>query len=55
VREACLRFALGTGQQYGIWGGQTEDERRKLRRRQQQRASGSRPAGGQLSGQRLAG
>ena len=34
VREACLRFALSTGQGYGIWGGLTEDERRNLRRRQ---------------------
>lgn len=32
VRAACLRFALATGQEYGIWGGLTEDERRQLRR-----------------------
>jgi len=23
VRDACLTFAVRTGQQYGIWGGQT--------------------------------
>lgn len=30
VRAACLRFALVTGQDYGIWGGLTEGERRQL-------------------------
>lgn len=54
VREACLNFALSTGQDYGIWGGLTEDERRNLRRRQQ-RATGSRPAAGRSHDQRLAG
>ncbi|HLI37900.1 MAG TPA: WhiB family transcriptional regulator [Streptosporangiaceae bacterium] len=34
VRDACLGFALSTGQDYGIWGGLTEDERRRLRRRE---------------------
>ena len=32
VRRACLAFALATGQDYGIWGGYDEDERRRLRR-----------------------
>lgn len=31
VRRACLVFALATGQGHGIWGGLTEDERRRLR------------------------
>ena len=34
VQAACLRFALETHQEAGVWGGQDEDERRKLRRRQ---------------------
>ena len=34
VRKACLRFALTTRQDDGIWGGLTEGERRILRRRQ---------------------
>lgn len=34
VRKECLRFALTTRQDHGIWGGLTEDERRILRRRQ---------------------
>lgn len=33
VRIACLRFALGTNQQFGIWGGLDEDERAQIRRR----------------------
>ena len=32
VREACLQYALETRQVDGIWGGTTEDERRRLRR-----------------------
>ena len=33
VVEACLRWALDTGQDHGVWGGLTEDERRALKRR----------------------
>lgn len=32
VRQTCLSFAIETNQEYGIWGGTTEDERRVLRR-----------------------
>ncbi len=32
VRVACLRWALDSGQDAGIWGGTTEQERRLLRR-----------------------
>ncbi len=31
VTEACLHYALDTNQEYGVWGGTTEDERRPLR------------------------
>ncbi len=31
IRE-CLNWALGTGQDAGVWGGLDEDERRALRR-----------------------
>jgi WhiB family redox-sensing transcriptional regulator len=31
VREACLEFALHTNQEFGVWGGTSEDERRRLR------------------------
>jgi WhiB family redox-sensing transcriptional regulator len=41
VQSHCLRFALRTGQAYGIWGGTTEDERIMLRRltRERRRAA----------------
>ena len=32
VREQCLEFALDTRERFGIWGGTTERERRKLLR-----------------------
>ena len=32
VQSQCLRFALRTGQAYGIWGGTTEDERITMKR-----------------------
>jgi WhiB family redox-sensing transcriptional regulator len=35
VRAQCLNWALETGQDAGIWGGTTEDERRALRRARQ--------------------
>ncbi|MBC7550665.1 MAG: WhiB family transcriptional regulator [Cellulomonas sp.] len=41
VLETCLKWALESGQDAGIWGGLSEDERRALRRRtaRQRRAS----------------
>jgi WhiB family redox-sensing transcriptional regulator len=33
VSAACLNWALAGGQQAGIWGGLTEDERFRLHRR----------------------
>jgi WhiB family redox-sensing transcriptional regulator len=32
VSHQCLEFALSTNQDSGIWGGTSEEERRKLRR-----------------------
>lgn len=32
VREACLEWALATGQDAGVWGGTSEEERRAMRR-----------------------
>ena len=37
VTEQCLQYALESGQDFGIWGGLTEDERRELKRRARQR------------------
>jgi WhiB family transcriptional regulator, redox-sensing transcriptional regulator len=40
VRTPCLESALASGQEAGVWGGTTEDERRALRRVRQ---AGARP------------
>jgi WhiB family transcriptional regulator, redox-sensing transcriptional regulator len=32
ARTSCLEFALATNQESGIWGGTSEEERRKLRK-----------------------
>ena len=32
VREDCLEFALANGEKFGIWGGMSERERRRIRR-----------------------
>ena len=32
VREDCLEYALVNGEKFGIWGGLSERERRRLRR-----------------------
>jgi len=32
AKNPCLEFALATNQDSGIWGGTSEEERRKLRR-----------------------
>ena len=39
VRQQCLEYALANGEKFGIWGGLSERERRRLRR---QRAQASR-------------
>ncbi len=32
VREECLEYALENSEKFGIWGGMSERERRRLRR-----------------------
>ncbi len=32
AQEPCLEFAMSTNQDSGVWGGTSEEERRKLRR-----------------------
>lgn len=32
AQPACLEFALATNQESGVWGGTSEEERRKLRK-----------------------
>ncbi len=36
VKQDCLDFALTNGEKFGIWGGLSERERRKLRRKQRE-------------------
>src|ERR1700745_3338739 len=43
VREECLEYALSNGEKFGIWGGMSERERRRIRR---QRALARRAAAG---------
>src|SRR3954463_16691188 len=33
VQEDCLEYALANGEKFGIWGGMSERERRRIRRR----------------------
>ena len=33
VRDECLEYALGHDERFGIWGGLSERERRRLKRR----------------------
>jgi WhiB family redox-sensing transcriptional regulator len=44
VRDQCLEWALATGQDAGVWGGMSEEERRALRRVRRREATGSRIA-----------
>jgi WhiB family transcriptional regulator, redox-sensing transcriptional regulator len=37
VRSECLEWALATGQDSGVWGGLSEEERRALRRSRRRR------------------
>jgi WhiB family redox-sensing transcriptional regulator len=46
VTEDCLHYALDTNQEYGVWGGTTEDERRPLRAARRQRSDPPADAGG---------
>lgn len=34
IQRECLRYALGAGSIQGVWGGMTEEERRRLARRE---------------------
>lgn len=39
VVDACLAWAIESGQDAGVWGGLSEDERRALKRRNRQRTN----------------
>jgi WhiB family redox-sensing transcriptional regulator len=53
VQQRCLDYALETGQDFGVWGGKTEDERRVLRRRRlRYRRAAARSAASPAAGRR---
>jgi WhiB family transcriptional regulator, redox-sensing transcriptional regulator len=39
VRVECLEHALATGEQYGVWGGVREQERKRISRSRRRRAA----------------
>lgn len=44
VEDKCLEYAINTNQEYGIWGGKDEEERRiirRIRRREKKLANAS--------------
>ncbi|ABM10338.1 WhiB family transcriptional regulator [Paenarthrobacter aurescens] len=53
VRTRCLEYAMKTGAEFGMWGGTTPDERKRIGRRAE--ASRTRAIRQRLGGQRLAG
>ncbi len=52
VREDCLEYALENGEKFGIWGGMSERERRRLRRQRTlaRRSAADTSAGGAAGG-----
>lgn len=42
VRKDCLEYALANGEKFGIWGGLSERERRRIRRQRLAAAAASR-------------
>ena len=42
VRLQCLEWALATGQDAGVWGGTSEEERRSIRRSRRREAASAR-------------
>src|SRR3954467_3447804 len=45
VREDCLEYALANGEKFGIWGGMSERERRRIRRRRALQRRAAAPGG----------
>ena len=45
IQRECLRYALDTGSMQGVWGGMTEEERRRLLRRNRRAGVASLPGG----------
>jgi WhiB family redox-sensing transcriptional regulator len=45
VRPECLEYALAAAEEFGVWGGLTEKERRKLLRSDRGQPGQARPRG----------
>jgi WhiB family redox-sensing transcriptional regulator len=45
IQRDCLRYALDAGSIQGVWGGMTEEERRRLLRRNRRAGVASLPGG----------
>ena len=41
MKQDCLEYALANGEKFGIWGGMSERERRKIRRKQREEGAGT--------------
>lgn len=41
VRDECLEYALANSEKFGIWGGMSERERRRIRKTRNQARHGS--------------
>jgi len=44
VREDCLEYALVNGEKFGVWGGLSERERRRIRRKRGLTRAAPKPA-----------
>ena len=40
VKDECIEYALENGEKFGIWGGRSERERRRLRRERAMKRKG---------------
>ena len=49
VRTDCLEYALGNSEKFGIWGGMSERERRRIRRQRSLARQGIVPVAGEAS------
>jgi WhiB family transcriptional regulator, redox-sensing transcriptional regulator len=54
VCPQCLAFALATSQAHGVWGGTTEDERRRLREAEHRAGAAPRQAAAGNAGRGMA-
>jgi len=49
VRPECLQYSLDAGEEFGVWGGLTEKERRSLLRARKRQPGNARPRGSDVA------